>query len=567
MDSVKMSVPHRVRWRNLSLHAALILAAGCLVVFLVAPLYVMLRQSAFRMDGSFAGFDNYIAYLSNPRALLSIRHSFFVAAVSTLITISLVFAYAYCLARTRMRGKSLFRGMAMVPLLTPSLLFAMSLVQLFGNKGLLKPLLFGHSIYGPIGIIAGMVFAHIPHTFLILSTALSIADARLYEAANCLGASRRRIFFTVTLPGIKYGLLSACIVSFTLCITEFGIPQVIGGQYDVLATDIYKQVIGQQNFQMGSVVSVVLLVPAVIAFILDQLARRRQVSMLTSQIVAYQPRRAPLRDGIAFLFCSLMALAILGIVAVSVGSSFIRFWPYDLSLTLKHYRFDLSAGGGWNAYLNSVKMATLTAVFGTAAIFAGAYLNEKSAALPAVRRLYQILAMVPMAVPGLVLGLSYIFFFNNPGNPLHFLYGTMAILVLSTTVHYMTVSHLTAVTALSQLDPEFESVSDSLRAPRYRTFFRITLPICLPTILDIAVYYFLGAMTTVSAVIFLYSVNTNLAAVAVLNMNDAGEFASAAAMASAIIATCLAVRVLQFLATRSVRRRAQVWRQRSSEQD
>ena len=172
------------------------------------------------------------------------------------------------------------------------------------------------------------------------------------------------------------------------------------------------------------------------------------------------------------------------------------------------------------------------------------------------------MAMVPLAVPGLVLGISYIFFFNHPANPLNGLMGTMAILVLCTVVHFYTVSHLTAVTALKQIDPEFESVSASLKVPFYATFVRVTVPVCLPTILDIALYLFVNAMTTVSAVVFLFSADTKLAAVSVLAMDDAGSTAAAAAMAMMIVYTSAVVRGLHTLVSWLLRSKTQAWRKR-----
>ena len=162
----------------------------------------------------------------------------------------------------------------------------------------------------------------------------------------------------------------------------------------------------------------------------------------------------------------------------------------------------------------------------------------------------------------MALGLAYIFFFNNPANPFNFLYGTMGILVLVTVTHFYTVSHLTAVTALKQMDPEFESISASLKTPFYRTFLRITVPVCIPAILDISMYLFLNAMTTVSAVVFLYSSDTALASVAVLNMDDQGELPFAAAMAMMIAYTCAGARILHGLLTRGITRSTQAWRTR-----
>jgi iron(III) transport system permease protein len=405
-----------------------------------------------------------------------------------------------------------------------------------------------------------MVFAHFPHTFIVISAALSLADRRHFEVAESLGTSRLRVFWTLTLPAAKYGLISASIISFMLSITDFGIPKVIGGQYYVLATDIYKQVIGQQNFEMGSVVSVLLLLAAVATFVVARLVQRRQVAMMSGRAIPYEPPPRRGFDTAMFLFCALVALAIVGVLAVAVASSFIKFWPYNLSLTLKHYNFDLAAGGGWQAYRNSLTLAGCTAIAGTLIVFLGAYIVEKTRDLRRVRQAIQVLAATPMAVPGLVLGLAYIFFFNKPGNPLGFLYGSMTILVLVTIIHYYSVTHFTMLTALKQVDPDFESVSDSLKASRFRTLWRVTVPLCMPAILDVSIYFFLSAMTTVSAVVFLYSSHTSLASIAVLNMDDAGEFAHAIAMAVVISATCVGARVVHYGLTQGIQRRTQAWR-------
>ena len=217
-------------------------------------------------------------------------------------------------------------------------------------------------------------------------------------------------------------------------------------------------------------------------------------------------------------------------------------------------------GGGWGAYYNSIKMALLTALIGTCVIFFGAYLVEKSNGFKTGRAIFQMFAMLPMAIPGMVLGLAYIFFFNNPENPLHIVYGTMAILVICTVTHFYTVSHLTAVTALKQMDKEFESVSASLKQPTFKLFSRVTVPVCLPAILDIAIYLFVNAMTTVSAVVFLYSTKTSLASIAVLNMDDAGDIAPAAAMGMMIFYTNIFARIVHLIISKGILTRTQAWR-------
>ncbi len=458
--------------------------------------------------------------------------------------------------------KGFFKSVAMVPILVPSLLPGIALVYLFGRQGMISGLLFGHEIYGPIGIVIAEVFFTLPHALIIIVTALSIADARLYEAAVALRASKTRIFFTVTLPGARYGLISAAFVVFTLTITDFGAPKVIGGDFNVLATDIYKQVIGQQNFEMGAVVSVVLLIPAAIAFFVDRMVQKKQVALLSARAVALEPTPKRRFDMIMLAYACLVSVFILGMLAVCQYAAVVKFYPYDLSLSLKNYQFDLMDGGGWDSYRNSIRMALYSAFFGTIVVFTGGYMVEKGRGFYPGRALFQFMAMMPMAVPGLVLGLAYIFFFNHPANPLNFLYHTMAILVISTIVHFYTVSHLTAVTALKQMDPEFEAVSASLKQPFYRTFSRVTVPVCMPAILDISIYLFVNAMTTVSAVVFIYGPDTTLASVAVLNMDDAGDIAPAAAMGMMIFYTCAGVRALHYFASGFLERRTQAWRRR-----
>ena len=544
------------------LRTALVVIIALLAVAVVFPLYSLLSMSLQDMDGEYVGLENFLIYFDTPALFASITNSLSVAISATLIVLGIAFVYAYALTRTRMPMRWFFRGVALIPILAPSLLAAISLIYWFGNQGVLKSWLGGGSIYGPVGIIIGSCFWVFPHALMILLTALSTADARLYEAAEALRTPKWRVFWTVTLPGAKYGILSAGFVVFTLVITDFGVPKVIGGRYNVLATDVYKQVVGQQNFEMGAVVSLVLLLPALVAFIADRWVQRKQVALLSARAVPYQPKSEPLRDGLLFIFCTIVAVALLAMIAMAAYASFVTFWPYNLTLSLKNYNFDVMDGGGWEAYFNSIRMAIYCAIFGTGLIFVGGYLVEKARGVSWLRTLLHLAAMLPLAVPGLVLGIAYIFFFNHPDNPLGFLYGTMGILVICTIVHFYTVSHLTCLTALKQLDPEFEAVSLSLKTPVWRTVGKVTLPVCLPALLDVGSYLFLNAMTTVSAVVFLYSPETMLASVAVLNMDDAGDIAPAAAMAMMIVYTSAVFRILHALLARFLQRRTQVWRKR-----
>ncbi|MGZ5130799.1 MAG: ABC transporter permease subunit, partial [Caldimonas sp.] len=369
-----------------------------------------------------------------------------------------------------------------------------------------------------------------------------------------------RKFLTITLPGAKYGLISAALVSFTLVMTDFGIPKVIGGNFNMLATDVFKLVIGQQDFQRGAVVGLLLLTPAVLTFGIDWLVQRKLTAMLTARAVPYSPKPARGFDALMLGYAAVVSALMLAMLGMAIFASFATYWPYNLAPTLKHYTMGLVDAEVGGAFVNSLTLAAGTAFFGTIVVFIGAYMLEKTRGMDALRPLVRLLAMLPMAVPGLVLGLGYIFFFNAPGNPLHGMYQTMGLLVVCTIVHFYTTGHLTAVTALKSLYAEFEAVSASLKVPFFTTFRRVTLPICTPTLVDIARYFFINAMTTISAVVFLYSPDTKVAAIAILNLDEAGEAGAAAACAVMITAASTVVTLLFMAAGAWVDRRTQAWR-------
>lgn len=556
------AIKPKVSGEDWLMRAVLMGIALYLVVTMVLPLYAIMSKSFQTDTGAFVGLANYIKFFSTPALFWSIQNSFIVTISACIIVVPVAFVFAYALTRSCMPMKSLFKGAALLPILMPSLLPGIALVYLFGAQGIFKSVLMGHDLYGPIGIVMGECIYVFPHVLTILLIAMANADARLYEAAQALGAGKIKTFFTVTLPGVRYGLVSAFFVCFTLVITDFGVPKVLGGKFNVLATDIYKQVVGRLDFEMGAVVGMILLAPAVFAFFADRMAQRRQVALLSARAVPYEPKPSRRFDMIMLGFCMFIAAIILMVLGTAAFASFAKFWPYNLSFSLKHYDFDLMDGGSWDSYFNTLELAAWTAIIGTMTIFTGAYLVEKSKGFKTGRGVMQFLCMVPMAVPGLVLGLAYIFFFNDPANPLSFIYHSMPILVICTVTHFYTVSHLTAVTALKQMDPEFEAVSSSLKVPFYRTFIRVTVPVCLPAILDISMYLFVNAMTTVSAVVFLYSPDTALASVAMLNMDDAGDTAPAAAMGMLIVATAAGVRLVHTLLSRSILAKTQAWRAR-----
>lgn len=552
----------RVSRDNLVLFGLLAGLSTMMVLFILMPLWAMLTKSVQNANGEFVGLANFATYFSSSSLWVSVGNTFTLGVIVTSVVGVLAFGYAYALTRSCMPFKGLFQILGTAPILAPSLLPAISLIFLFGNQGIAKEMLLGNSVYGVIGISMGLIFWTFPHALMILTTSLRTSDARLYEAARALKTSPIKTFFMVTLPAAKYGLISTLIVVFTLVITDFGVPKVIGGSYNVLATDIFKQVVGQQNFAMGAVTSIMLLFPAVMAFGADRWVQKKQKSLFDTRSVPYQPEPSKARDSICLVYCSIISIAVLAVLGMAVYGSLVTFWPWNKALTLNNYNFAEMSTYGWSPFFNSLTLAGWTAVIGTAIIFVGAYCIEKGRAFGPIRQVMQMLSVVPMAVPGMVLGLGYIFYFNDANNPLNVLYGTMAFLVINTVVHYYTVGHMTALTALKQLPSEIEATAASVKLPQYKLFFKVTLPVCLPAILDIATYLFVNALTTTSAVVFLYSTDTIPASVSILNMDDAGQTGAAAAMAVMIMIAAAIAKIVQMTLGKLLESRTQAWRKR-----
>ncbi|EMB5846341.1 putative 2-aminoethylphosphonate ABC transporter permease subunit [Acinetobacter baumannii] len=560
-SAVLKTQPRRKTEYSLRSNVALAAVAIALTLAIIAPLMMLFETAFFDENQNFVGLENFYNYFVSPALLSSVFNSVWVACAATVITVFLASIYAFALTNVNIKGKGFFKLVAFLPILAPSLLPSLALVYLFGKQGVFKPLLGDIQIYGPIGILISYCFWLFPAILMLMMVSFRSVDQRLIEASLSLGKNIWKTHYHVTLPAIRYGLISASLVAFIYVLTDFGIPKVIGGSFNMMALDVYKQIIGQQNMSMGAVISILLLLPAVFVFIFDRIQSKRHARFQAFQTKPYVSASNKKLEVVLSIFCGLVSGSILLIVFTAVLASFIQSWPYDLSLTLAHYSFEYVDGGGWAAYFNSVRMALFSTVFGTALIFMVALLTERFKAHPLIKNYVQALVLLPLAVPGLVLGIAYILFFNQQSNPLNVLYGTMTILVISTIVHYYTVPHLTLTNAIKQIPLQLDQAAQTLGTSKWKTFWKVYLPMCFPALCDVSVYIFVNAMTTVSAAIFLYSPDTSLAAVAVLNMDDAGDTVAAVAMSILILTTSCVVKLIRWLFTRKIMARSQQWRE------
>jgi iron(III) transport system permease protein len=501
-----------------------------LLAFVVWPVLRVLGASVAGPAGS--TLAHYADFFGSWRLLRILVNSLEVALVSTVITVGLALLLAYAVTRTDIPGKRFVSLMSLLPLISPPFLVSLAFILLFGRNGVLTHGLgIDWSIYGFTGIVVSQVFTFLPQAYILLANVLGNIDASLEEAAENLGAGPLTTLRRVTLALARPGLASAALIVFILCMTDFGNPILIGGRYNVLATEIYAQVIGMSNFAAGATMSVVLIVPCLAAYLLNAywVGTRSYVTVSAGARTAVRPTPPAVRWPLAVL-AGAVALFIALIYGLIPLGSFVRLWGSDWSLSLRHYAFTSSAEGAAPVW-NSVKLALVAGVVGTAVALVTAYVVERKR--PPGRRAIEALSLLPAALPGTVVGLGYILAFNVP--PLT-LTGTIWILVASVVFWKLPVAALAGINALKQIDPAIEEAALSLGAGSLRTFCRVVMPLLTGTAFSIFVYFFINGMVTVSAVIFLIYPGFNLGSVAILNQVENGYPGAACALGTIILA-------------------------------
>lgn len=505
---------------------------AALVLFFALPMLAVIWRS-FVLDTGEAGFGNYIELVGSPGLLTATVNSLVLGVATTVVTIALALTVAYGLERTCMKGKRFARMALSLPVLAPSLVLGLGILFLLGRNGLVGRMLgIRMDIYGFWGLFLSDILFALPEAVLILRTALLRSDVRLSEAATVLGASSWRKVVDITIPEVRYSLLSAALVVFSLTMTDFGNAAVIGGDFSVLATEIYNQVNGQMRLGIGAVVGILLLAPTLLALWAQRLAGRREEAFASSSL-RQEPTPSAWRDGAFSVVVGLVAASLLVVIATVVLASFIRLWPYSFELTLKNY--DIEIPGGYESLWISFYTSVIAALIGIVLLFMLVF-GIKHAPDRWQSRLANFLAVIPVGVPGLVLGLSYVFVFNDPASPLSILYGTSLLIALCNLYHYHTQAYVSLASAVRKIPVQLEDAATLLGASLWRNILDIYLPMIRQVAFMIAVFIFMRSMVTLAAVIFLVTPDIQLASTMVMRLDDAGLTAQAAAFSTCIMA-------------------------------
>lgn len=467
------------------------LLLGCFfLIAVVLPLIQMLLN---------LGNADFSDIFANDTVGTAIGHSVLVSLTATVFAIALACVAAYAIERTNARLKSFFRILIILPMLIPSISHGWGLVILLGSNGTLTRFLgLSKGIYGFWGIVLGSVMYAFPVAYLMIADILKYEDSTPYEAARVLGVPPHRRLTAITLPYLRKPMISVIFATFTLIVTDYGVPMMIGGMYKTLPVLMYEEVINRLDFAKGSVFGVILLVPAVLAFFADMFCKNDKRSSATAR--PFDLGKKPARDILAQIGLVLIGIFTLFPVLSFVRLTFTKRYPTDMSFTTDNILSTISKGA--DEYLiNSLIIAVLVALIGTLVAFVCAYYTARTPGKGT--KLLHLMSILSLAIPGIVLGLSYVLFFNSS-----FLYGTLVILVMANTVHFFSSPYLMIYNSMGKLNPNLEAVGKTLGIRRLRLIRDVILPQTAATLAEMFSYFFVNSMMTISAVSFLASRDT-----------------------------------------------------------
>lgn len=541
-DTMTKASARRIDGDKLLTAACIVIPLIGLILFFLYPMTAVFLRSITVADGGY-GLGNYGEVLASKGFWRATQHSMTMGIATTVVSVFLGFIIAHGLHRCAFRGKWLIRGVIVLPLLAPSLVQALGLIFLLGRNGLVSRAIGVElDIYGFWGLLIANTLYALPQAVMIIGASLVLLDARTYEAAEMMGAKPSRQFRDLTLPAIFFALLNSAFVVFIITITDFGNAAVIGGDYSVLATEIYTQVIGLRNLNMGAVVGIMLLLPTVISYVIERQSMKRQQGQQATNVQpfvasTYAPRDIPM----AIASFTIVAM-ILSVICVVIYASFVKLWPYNYDLTFKH--FNITIAGGYSSLWITILISLGAAAGGTFMIFIMALgLRRLSGGFAQALR---VLAAMPAAVPGIVLGLAYILTFNSTATPLYLLYGTATLIAVINFYHYHTQAFLTVMTGFRQFPAALEEASTTLGAGFGRTAVSVVAPFVAPMLVAVFFFLFMRSMVTLSAVVFLTTAKLDVAAVTIMRLDDAGLTSQAAAFSTCVMAVvCLALGIMK----------------------
>ena len=485
--------------------------------------------------------------LSRPGIIRAINHSFFIAPLSTLTVLCLGYIFAYAQHYTNMPGQKIFKFFALLPILSPPVIIALSWIMLFGPHGFVTNFLgIRWNIFGWRGLWMVQSIAFFPYAYLLIAGVLEGIDSNLEFAAGNLGAKGLRRFWSITLPLSSPGLINAALVVAIYVFADFGNPILIAGGWSVLPTEIYRRVIGYNDLKGAAALCTVLLVPTLILFLAARkgLSSRSYVTITGSAIQTEKPLVGGLTKWLLVGFCSFFSLLILLVYGTLAVGAFTETWGVNWSFTLKYWR----VLGGSSGLSNSLLLALLAGLGASLfSLFASCFIYKRRFV---GKQFWDFITLLPTAIPGIFLGIGFLLAFNTPP---FVLTGGLVIMVLSLLVWNIPLAYQANIAILEQIGPEIEEAALNLGASPMRAFGNITVPLLRTSLLSSFTMGFLRAVTNLSIVIFLISPGQTTATVQILASVRYAELGIAAVLATVLFALALLiVGIISFLTKKSM---------------
>jgi len=505
-----------------------------LIISVFYPLFEMLRRVEW------SSFGTLISSVAFKESLLN---SLFVTLIATILSVGISYLLAFTLNRTNIKHRALLKVMLTLPMLIPSISHGLGLINLFGSNGLISSI-FGFNIIGSTGIIIGSILYSFPVAFLMLDDGFNYIDNNMYDAAEVLGLNKWQTFKKVTLCYLKKPLLSSLFAVFTLIFTDYGVPLAVGGKFITLPVFLYKEVMGLLDFSKGTMIGLFLLIPAVISFLFDNFSKDYTSSTNSKKFIVKEHK---LRDILCTVFAYLILLFIVAILGSFIYYAFVNNVILDKSFSLKHFEYVFSNNVGQNIF-NSLFIAFAVSVLGTIIAYFAAYISARIKG--SIGKVVHILTISSLAIPGIVLGLSYTIGFRNTP-----IYNTIFILILVNIVHFIASPYLMAYNALQKVNSNFEAVAKTCNISMFRIIKDVIIPCTKKTIREMFAYFFVNSMVTISAVTFLFNTKNMPLSLLINNYEGSMMLGEAAIISLTILIFNIVVKLIVYLINRREHRR------------
>ncbi|HBS92121.1 MAG TPA: ABC transporter permease [Erysipelotrichaceae bacterium] len=531
-------------FRDPILMAAILGVLAVVFLFILWPLLKITRESLF-FRGEFT-FDNYFKIFRMSNTLEVLWNTIKLGLVVSVISTAVGFLFAYAAAYLKIKTKKLFNAIAILPMISPPFVIALSTILLFGRNGFITRGIFGMreaNVYGFHGLTLVQTLTFFPVAYLLLVGLLKSIDPSVEEAARDLGASRWEVFKTITLPLMVPGLANAFLLVFIQSIADFSNPMVIGGNYTTLAVQIYLQGIGNYDMGGATALAVVLLMISITVFMVQKyyVDKKNYVTVTGKASRVRELIDTPAIVRPIYIMVLLISVFVGVLYALVPIGAFIKLWGIDYSFSLNHFKYVFDLG------MKPIRDTTYLALMATpisgilAMIIAFLIVRKRFIG----KGFVEMTTMMALAIPGTVIGLGYVLAYNT--RPL-VLTGTATILIIAFVMRSMPIGIRSGIASLKQIDPSIEEAASVLGASSAKVFTSVTIPMIRPAFFSGLVYTFVRSMTLVSTVIFLISARYNLLTAAIMSQIDVGKIGVASAYSTILIViVAIVVWAMQFL--------------------